>query len=88
MHTELHSGIHYFLLIFYILFFFSKITFFEKNIRNTIKMSNSLDPDQPRHFVGPDLGTNFLLRSSADDTGKQRMGKVNCNEGIFHKRIN
>ena len=51
-------------------------------------MSNSLDPDQARHFVGPDLVTNVLLSSSADDTGKQRMGKVNCNECIFHKRIN
>ena len=32
-------------------------------------MSNSLDPDQAQHFVGPDLGPNFLQRSSADDTG-------------------
>ena len=24
-------------------------------------MSNSLDPDQARHFVGPDLGSNCLL---------------------------
>ena len=23
-------------------------------------MSNSLDPDQAQHFVGPDLGPNFL----------------------------
>ena len=23
---------------------------------NTIRVSNSLDPDQDRHFVGPDLG--------------------------------
>ena len=27
-------------------------------------MSNSLDPDQAQHFVGPDLGPNFLLRSA------------------------
>ena len=26
---------------------------------NTIRVSNSLDPDQARHFVGPDLGLNF-----------------------------
>ena len=25
-----------------------------------IRMSNSLDPDQARHFVGPDLGSNCL----------------------------
>ena len=32
---------------------------------------NRLDPDQARHFVGPDLGPNCLQRLSADDTGKQ-----------------
>ena len=36
-------------------------------------MSNSLDPDQARHFVGPDLGPNCLQSLSADDTGKQRV---------------
>ena len=30
-------------------------------------MSNCLDPDQDRHFVGPDLGPNCLQRLSADD---------------------
>ena len=30
-------------------------------------MSNSLDPDQARHFFRPDLGQNSLQRSSADD---------------------
>ena len=28
-------------------------------------MSNSLDPDQAIHFVGPDLGPNCLQRLSA-----------------------
>ena len=32
-----------------------------------IRVSNSLDPDQARHFVGPDLGPNCLQRLSADD---------------------
>ena len=36
-------------------------------------MSNSLDPDQDGHFVGPDLGTNCLQRLSADDIGRQRV---------------
>ena len=27
--------------------------------------SNSLDPDQAQHFVGPDLGINCLQRLSA-----------------------
>ena len=33
-------------------------------IFNTIRilMSNSLDPDQARHLVGPDLGQNCLQR--------------------------
>ena len=36
-------------------------------------MSNSLDPDQIRRFVGPDLGPNCLPRLSADDNGRQRV---------------
>ena len=38
---------------------------------NTIQVSNSLDPDQARHFVGPDLGPNCLQRLSADIVGKE-----------------
>ena len=33
-------------------------------------MSNSLDPDQARRFVGPDLGPNWMQRLSADDTSR------------------
>ena len=36
--------------------------------QNTIIVLNSLGPDQTRHFVGPDMGPNFLKRLSADDT--------------------
>ena len=39
-------------------------------------MSNSLDPNQARRIVGPDLGPNCLPRLSANDTGRQRV-KVN-----------
>ena len=39
-------------------------------------MSNSLDPDQARRFVGPDLGPNCLPRLSADDTGRQRVKRM------------
>ena len=28
-----------------------------------MRVSNSLDPDQARHFVGPDLGPNCLQRT-------------------------
>ena len=37
------------------------------DIFNTIRVSNSLDPDQARHFVRPDLGPNCLQRLSADN---------------------
>ena len=36
-------------------------------------MSNCLDPDQARYFVGADLGPNCLQRLSADDTSRQRV---------------
>ena len=38
---------------------------------NTFRVSNSLDPDQARHFVGPDLGPNCLQRLSADNKDKE-----------------
>ena len=34
-------------------------------------MSNNLDPDQARHFVGPDLGPNCLQTLSADNISRQ-----------------
>ena len=46
---------------------FSKKKKSKKSFMNTIRVSNSLIPDQDRHFVGPDLGANFLHRLSADD---------------------
>ena len=33
--------------------FFSKLTFSKISFRNTIRVSNGLDLDQDRHFVGP-----------------------------------
>ena len=47
---------------------------FQKNsFRNTIKVSNRLDPDEPSHFVGPDLVPNCLQKISADNTGRYRL---------------
>ena len=46
--------------------FFSKSTFWKNSFRNTIGVSNSLDPDQARHFVPPDLVPNCLQQLSAD----------------------
>ena len=53
--------------------FFSKSTFSKIFFRITIRVSNSLDPDQARHIVGPDLGPNCLQRLSVDDTSRQRI---------------
>ena len=39
---------------------FFKLTFTKNSFRNTISVSNDLDPDQERHFVCPDLGLNCL----------------------------
>ena len=50
-----------------------KIRFFEQYFRNTIRVSNTLDPDQARHFVGPYLGPNCLQMLSADNTGKHKI---------------
>ena len=55
-------------------------------------MSNSLDPDQTRHSVGPDFGPNCLERLSADNTSRQRVkvsqsdhkGPVSSGSKLFH----
>ena len=67
------------LLDFRILFFFipshfiivSYFTLWMLDFFNTIRVSKRLDPDQARHFVGPDLGPNCLQRLSADIAGKE-----------------
>ena len=46
--------------------FFQNIHFqLKKKIGNTIRVSNGLDPDQARRFVGPDLDPNSLQILSA-----------------------
>ena len=47
---------------------FSKISF-----RKTIRVANSLNPDQARRFVGPDLYPNCFQVLSTDDTSRQRV---------------
>ena len=51
------------------MFFLGHDSLSKKNLkfRYTIKLSNSLDPDQARHSVGPDLGQNWKQKLSADD---------------------
>ena len=51
--------------------FFQNQLFQKRSFMNTIRVSNSLDPDQAQHFVGPDLGPNCLQRLPADDKSHQ-----------------
>ena len=41
-----------------------------------MSVSNSLDSDQDRRAVGPDLGTNCLQRLSTDDKSRHWQGKI------------
>ena len=56
-----------------LLFFFSKSTFSKNSFRNTIRVSSSLDPDQTRRFVGPDLVPNCLHKLLAVDTRSKEL---------------
>ena len=53
-------------MIFCCLLIFFRINFSKNSYNNTIRVSNILDPDQARHYVGPDLDPNCLQRLSAD----------------------
>ena len=58
--------------------FSSKNNFFKNSFRNPLQVSNNLNPDQDRHFVGPDLASNCLQRLSADE--KVAVSKQRVNE--------
>ena len=60
--NSLPTGIIY---VFVVCYFFQNQLFSKNSFRDTIRASNSLDPDQARPFVGPDLGPNCLKRLSA-----------------------
>ena len=53
--------------------FFFKLTFSKKMFRNTTRVSNGLDTDQARCFVGPDVGPSCLQRLSAVATSEERV---------------
>ena len=53
--------------------FFQNPFCLKNSFRNSIRASNSLDPDQDRYFVCPDLGPNCLQRLSAIGTNRQRV---------------
>ena len=50
--------------IFVLCLYFSKSTFFRKFLSGMQSVSNSLEPDQARHCVGPVLAPNCLQRLS------------------------
>ena len=48
--------------------------FFQNQLfKNTIRVSNSLDPDLARLLIWPDLGPDCLQNLSADDNSRQRV---------------
>ena len=59
---------------------FSKLTFLPNFFRNTIRMSNNLHPDQARRNAGPDLDANCLQRFKADDTSRQSINFIICDD--------
>ena len=63
-------------LLFAVFIFSKKINFSKIFQENYHLVSNSLDPDQAQHFVGPDLGPNRLKQLSADNTSRQTVNNV------------
>ena len=68
-----------FFMLFCCLLTFIKINFLKNSLRNTVKVSNGLNPDQDQHFVGPDLGPICLQRLSAEEKVDAIKERVNCN---------
>ena len=60
------------LTLFFVAFLFSKLTFSKNSLRNNIRVSNRLDPDQAQHFCGPDLGPSCLQRLLAGEIRKRK----------------
>ena len=55
---------------------FTKLTFSKNSLRNTIRVSNGLNPDRDQHSGVCDMGSNCLHRLSADKkitTSKERV---------------
>ena len=48
--------------LFSCLLIFFKPTFSKNSFRNTIQVSNKLDPDQAQHYVEPDLWSNLFAK--------------------------
>ena len=65
---------------------------YDKNfLRNTIKVSNSLDPDLARHFVWPDLGPNCLQTTDRRQTtlvGKELIMSRQTASSVIGQQLN
>ena len=60
---------------------FFKHNFLKKNsFRKAIRVLNSLDPDQDRCSVCPDLYPNLLLRLSANDMGPNCLQRLSADD--------
>ena len=46
------------------------LTFSKNSFKNTVNVSNGLDPDKDQHSVPPDLDPHCLQRLSADNTSR------------------
>ena len=67
-------------------FFNINLSFLKKSFRNTIRVSNSLEPDQARHYVWPDMGPTCLQTSSADDKSSHLAGSLRVKQ-FLHSQI-
>ena len=76
------NSLHFHCWVIFHVFFLSSadlflIFLFKKSFRNSIRVSNSLDPDQDALSVHPDLGPNCLHMLSVEDkkvvTSKERV---------------
>ena len=52
--------------------FFSELAFLKISFRNTIRVTNSLDPDHDLHFVDLDLGPNCIQSYQQTTRGNKR----------------
>ena len=70
-------------MLFSCLLIFFEINFFKNSFWNSIRVSNSLNPDQARP-VGPDLGPNCFQRLSTDDTRSKELSAefLKCNSPV------
>ena len=57
-----------------------KLTFSKNSFRNSIRLLNSLDPDQARHVVRPDLGPICLKKLTAKKKKKPMQNYQACKE--------